>query len=1533
MQPAVSGSIISYLLGKIHCFSVGVKMHLRSRSLACLFLVVILIFSSFPVGAQQPDDGGQPAPDAQQPAPTSPTPPDTSNPGSQQPGNNGSPASSQNNGPGAPTVQNASNENTQLVSRLPDVSEDVKENSFGTVQRNTKGDVCESTEMTPDEKQKFLDVLKSGFVGEKVDAGAGNPDQNGIKRNELPTDSLILQDPENPDIAAKAKVPNKEIEPFEVSNLLNQRVTGPFAFGLVLDDTLRAGVCDVPDENCWLTGGRQKYRNSGVGIANDVKPLKEFFGSAWESAKAKLTGEKPVDSKFNFTSEEQEVLAASLYDNEGIGSEEATIQTAKRLETKLIPNTILAENFKANLATDCQDCIISTYSMFDKYFNQWMSSEMAISTFGPSLLYQSKKMFGWVGRRGLFPGIKHSLDDFRNKVAANFETPGSILGNIRVHSFHDKLDSHGWRDWWQTATNGNSDGSGYPMIKTTEFQNWWGEQTKHGGFLDKMTDPQERAEFVRTIKNGRAIAKAIRYQYDRDMAAYQSVEKQLLAANLNPLETPEGKEALINYGRATAKYLNHIDDDIGLDAPEWIVHHVNTGLYDKGVKTNTGEIIDLYKEHRNFRIILQKYADSGDFRNFENEIGLYRSTYETDGLGNIVLYGFDTKNTEALKTPFRNVSFANIDRAYQGFNNVWAKTDYGELVPYNVATKDFLKTRQTGAMPIYQGNWAPIDKLTPENLAVRITNARVGNNIEYLTKNFDQMYNTLRERNFTSRRYWNALDKLIAQEDELVRSYFTVKGGLKWTVYPFGYWHLKSAGANIGAGNNAEALSFYQLPDTWTDVDIQPGPDREKIYDDAFVEFFANEGSDQGDMFVQVLNKLPWKIVYDAGLENWKTGKNLLDSVTGGKTRSEVEDLAYYVTGPNNCTNCLVVITATRKNEAAAFTTPDDFRPFFIVENYPLDSYLIEIPRSSEAKAKGQTIIAYTHHANLSGSTNDIEGGEINLSKALSGESGQTCAEAIKELPFYGGAKAVLPDFMLEGPQIGGTLAAAESLAYFSFFWPGVFSSIAIQTLYAPKLQDCVDTEEGYFVHYFLPVKDEGQKQEEGKKIELSTEKASNFVNDIKERVVDGSFDIKDTDAESQTEGAEAEEPKSITKDAVKKIGEDIEKFVGDSKANEIVQATLRTEGEVTSGQLKGRKLFYFWCGAGCEISPSEYRTEGKEVITSKNGDKVTIDYAKGDLLFNDEPVIENDDIVRAGLQDLSGPFNEFPNTLTTTCMTPSEETAIEITTNGDAFVRDDAALRCIQAGVLEQTGLELKGNNLAAAFGPVEALTTTTHPNVGLVAGQEKIIAEGIPRKIVEGSGSKILVAADLDVNLSGKPDAGAGNVGQLKSIKFKNGYILVKPDGCFLTYLRHHEDGILDQSQVKGIKPILTTSTNPDNMCEEPAIDFSVFGNPDSPKSQQEVDAFNQSLKKMGPFTVFETATKRYMLYAERDAAGECKDHLRVIDKETGEIQDFTGTATQTPDGIEFTTDDGEKHKLSFNADNGIQQSRSMTMRPKPC
>ena len=242
--------------------------------------------------------------------------------------------------------------------------------------------------------------------------------------------------------------------------------------------------------------------------------------------------------------------------------------------------------------------------------------------------------------------------------------------------------------------------------------------------------------------------------------------------------------------------------------------------------------------------------------------------------------------------------------------------------------------------------------------------------------------------------------------------------------------------------------------------------------------------------------------------------------------------------------------------------------------------------------------------------------------------------------------------------------------------------------------------------------------------------------------------------------------------------------------------------------------------------------------------------------------------------------------------------------------------LKCIQEGVIGQTGLELSTNKLNDAFGELKAIVTTTHPNIKPTG--EGIIAEGLPRKVAEGVGAKVKIYANKDVNLSSSND-GVTEVGSLESLQFENGVIVVKPNGCFVTWLKHHEDGILSKDLVEGIKPKLTRELNSATQCEDPAINFELIPDLGSDFKVSKVDKFNDALAHQGPFTIFETATKRYAISAEKNAEGICEDHLRVIDKDTGAVTDYVGKIAQTPEGFKITTNDGKQHEVKFSTKDG--------------
>ncbi len=1351
-------------------------------------------------------------------------------------------------------------------------------NNFPAVpQRNEL--VCDSSELSSQETQNLIDLLKKGFTVDANKGITGVPAANGKGREKLSANEIVLQNSQDENIAAKAKIPNLKMKPSEIAQFLNTYVKGPFAFGVVLDDSLRTGRCkDTSSPNCTLLGPNLKYRNSGAGIVADTKPVVEAFkdlSNLWSS-----DANAALKAKTRFSKEDDQVLAAALTNSDS-NIENSQVRTAKRLEKLLIPNSILAGSFDAKLATNCTNssCVISTYSLFDKYFNSWTSSEMVASTFGPSLLYYTKRLFGWTGRRGFLSGVRDEYQSFLDLMRKKVLPMDSYFQKLLTKRINNRLDKYGWREWYMGLVSGNANGTGYNLVKTEEFQHFWAKAQEAGGFLSHIKGAQEKAEFLRMLQDMRSLVRGSKARVTDAQDVWKLAEKTLTA------DSPVTKQKYVDYGQEFAKMMIFYDDALMADVPEWMVRHNNVGFYSKGllqVRPDGGsEVIDMFREHRNFQRVVQKFAETGTFKDFEKQASKYDSAFLSRG-DDLVYYTFD----EVGAVP-ENISWGNIKSQAQsapGRVKKFMKDDYGEFIPYNDISADFIQSRVSKGATTYYGNWKEGGVISPADFTARITNGRTRPNVmQFGVTNIEQMLDTLKERNWVSRRYWNALDKLAAQEDELIKSYFSIKGGAKWTALPFGYWWAKK-------GFGIDGISQYQLPDTWHDIKISHG--NQPVYDYSYVDFFANEGSDQGDIFVQVINKLPWKVILDSLSEKYNPVKNLYDQITKNELRNETESLAFYLTGPEECPDCTVVMPTQDLKE---------FRPFFFVNDKKVVSYILEDTKSDEAKAKGQTLIAFAGHDNLEGKSGNSVGKKIDLVDAINGKDKEkTCEQAVKDLHFYGvniGDK--LPKFLTEKGRIGGVLGGLESVTYATFLWAGIFSTAAIQISIAPQLQDCIDASEGYYVHYFVPAKEKSEKQATAS--EKSTEKVQALVKNAKEKLFD------QFSAGSQN---------SFTSEAKDTIGAELDKFTNDAKENNIVQATLRFDG-ISSGQLVSKDLFYLWFGKGADINPSKYRDKGSEVLHGVNDVNVGIDFDKGKITANGKTIIDKPDNVRLAPINLAIPAVEIPHTVTQTCLESSNEKVLEITAQGNVRVLNRDLLNCIKEGVMNQTGLPLNSDSLNEAFGKLEVVVTTTHPIVKPIGN--RIIAEGVPRKIAEGSGATITIYANKDVNLSSSND-GSTSIGRLESLQFANGLIVVKPDGCFLTWLKHHEDGILNKDLVKGLKTSLDRTANPDTLCEEPALNMEVIPDLASDLKTSKVDKFNTALKHEGPFSVFETPTKRYVISSELDpVTGKCRDHLRVIDKATGKVEDYVGSITQTPDGLKIRTDDGKEHELKFSTKDG--------------
>ena len=115
------------------------------------------------------------------------------------------------------------------------------------------------------------------------------------------------------------------------------------------------------------------FRNLGIGkllFAELINSLKNDYISK-NSKLRKLFG-LPDSSQNSF---QQNLVESGDADS-------VTLETYKRSTDNPILNTILTEKFSSQFQTTCSgsgtDCIISTYSMFDKYFNSYFSAEQVL---------------------------------------------------------------------------------------------------------------------------------------------------------------------------------------------------------------------------------------------------------------------------------------------------------------------------------------------------------------------------------------------------------------------------------------------------------------------------------------------------------------------------------------------------------------------------------------------------------------------------------------------------------------------------------------------------------------------------------------------------------------------------------------------------------------------------------------------------------------------------------------------------------------------------------------------------------------------------------------------------------------------------------------------------------------------------------------------------------------------------------------------------------------------------------------------------
>ena len=1377
--------------------------------------------------------------------------------------------------------------------------------------------------------RRATEIENKGYSNDNINSGRGqNPDRDVLAND------IIVQTADDGSAVAN-QLPSAKMDTGEFSQLFNQYIKGAFAFGISLDDTIRIGQCNNPDSmgesnrDCPVEDRAQSVRTGGAGVVADVK-------LAWSDLKDWIGIDAATGNTGQYTKGQLEGLQekAALED-------ENSLQTKSiKRETKLLGNSVKTEDFTASMATSGSSSagLISIYSAFDKYFNSWFSTEMVVSNFGPTLFGQAKKYAGWLKRRGWVWDTSDSK--FMQWFRRTFYDPEGLAGEARLKQIANRNTKYGFGDFMTRGIEGTGEwDSGYVFVKGGGWRKAMNEWGKPGGMFDQMTDPVVRGEFFKQVRDLRQVAhsnKAIYTYYDD---AYKAAIQKFGAAS------PEAKAALIDSARSNARIMLSMDGEwLKLDALElWLKEDV-TGLYSKGLKVKgTGNFVPITGDSKPMNRVQNAFADTGlfDGTDFATTPEGFLEIYKVSDMGEFI-------------------GEAHIDDIQKNFAKYVDKaimTEKGDMVKLDQTSLSYIvqETGGTGKVKVYKADWVLDHVETPEMYASRLKNTRSDRIAGTFSSNMDKIYGALIERNFAgqSRRYYSILDKAFAQEQEILKSYFSIKGGAKWTLMPFLYW-----GGKHGFG--VEAMSAYQLPEKWKEVKLSTG--EEEIFNDAFIDVFAQEGSDEGDIFVQVLNKLPWQMVYSKVAEQFEPVDNAYKSITNPLSgwRREVENVGYFTSTSQECASCSAILRPMAGSQQALLDLQQKGRGKAEISFNAQDemkSYFVEDVLTDEAKEEGTTLIAFAHHANVDGTRigDDPESKPIDLVEAKKDET--RCQDAIKEIGL---------GFLGDNPQrAAAILSFGESMGYVLFLWSGIIGSVIQQTLLVPKLQDCVDDVGGYYVHMFSPYDkkketvesaNEGASQKAGNVVQFFNEAVLGKAPAKEEKPGDDDKPVVDEQGRSYTPaqksqsqkdetvvaaglGGQQEGQKSVFEQAKDRIVAEAEKLGEKSKSKEILQMEIETKGK-TDGTVSFEKSFFIWFKGYTQ--QAAWDNKSKYVLRDNQAKVDTIiDKGTGSIIVQKdgkqpEEVIKGKDQATMASHDGRVPAEVIPQRIGRVSL-PSGP-GIELFamhSNGSFEVIAPKVLDCIRANIVQQTGVPLITNDITEAFGNIESIVTDSYSSIVPSKEGKSITANGAPRETIYGEKARVLVMSDMNTTMLDGREIPAGN---FSSAQFKNGVIVYKPATAgrqaeLIIWLRYHQRSILRNSDVSGLKATLANPIiNPETGCPETAINLEAIANlaaGDESQVTERVENFNKSIEKMGPFQTFDTEKHRFIFYSQKTSSecnaadpGCCQQRVTIIDKETGDVYDkaIVGNVQQTPTGIKFTTEDGKQHTLDFSAENGI-------------
>ncbi len=920
-----------------------------------------------------------------------------------------------------------------------------------------------------------------------------------------------------------------------------------------------------------------------------------------------------------------------------------------------------------------------------------------------------------------------------------------------------------------------------------------------------------------------------------------------------------------------------------------------------------------------------------------------------------------------VKKPISSINLASLDPSIYSFDVYTANIK--TLNPMNEIDKEII--RKYGYDPI--------------ELAADYSNYAAGKQLKDAYETTEAIYNVMKNQGYTTGEALSEMEKVMGQQKiEKYTSYplNIISNSLEAYLWHWGYWEFKTAGATVFGYDSemTQKYSMYRIPREFTSLNISPGENGD-IYNDAYIDYFANDGSNEGDLFSQYFNSIvmlmAWSIKQGLSAIDLKAVESVsdfLNNLTESHIRrSFVDDIALYTDSMN--TGCTQGCSVRISNASAI----DDKTYAKSVEGTtPPQTPLSNINKSSDSTGSSTQI------SNSNATAQPIQSSSANSSSKQSNQVTSTSTEF--DITIQISADKVTPNYVIENTSKKNLEDEGQTLITFSHHtdYQGSINKDAAEPVSLVKAinndETCSakldnlkilgifigDVQKPYraalglsaisHVSYALfttalhrsasaiimgdvlpqlvitPELHNCVDDKEGyyahifvntKKEEERIEKSAK--NQVADAIEKGADNLEEG-LSKMTEGTALQEKAQNT-------FEDIKQFVDTKmKENPIVQSRFTLIG-TTTGNLHG-KLFFFELGQGTVCRANALIDEGKEyLVDNKTGQSLIVDKDNGELILldsngNKEILIDSDhqDFVKLMAKNLNIPAEIIPHSLSYIPVPDDNSPLFTIDVFGNLTVENQSVLNCLQNNYEAQTGLEMTGDVLTSYLGAVKSaniLNAATQydaiPQGSL--GDNSIIAEGVPREIAQGSNAKLLIMGNRSSNLS-PVDGKEINLGKNIAIQFTNGQMIY--DGEKNAYILWvSETATVNQVDVKDMAAKVSNFTNPITGCEEIGINFKLTPNSEpgvyKSETDQKVETFNTALEKVGPFQMLDTPTKTFIFYTTEPP--ECQQRLKIIDKETGEVlldQPIT-SVTPTEKGMIVTTADGKTHNFEFSAEDG--------------